>query len=83
MQYCGLREIKGRNTNWKTAMRDAVWQKKKSPKDQEEMLQECFMAKNLTRTRHQQSRNSKTKRFSRKNGVSGKFTGLRTQMETK
>ena len=29
MQYCELREIKGRNTNWKTAMRDAVWQKKK------------------------------------------------------
>ena len=31
MQYCELREIKGRNTNWKTAMRDAVWQKKKKP----------------------------------------------------
>lgn len=27
MQYCELREIKGRNTNWETVMRDVVWKK--------------------------------------------------------
>lgn len=81
MQYCELREIKGRNTNWKTVMRDAVW--KKMPRGEGENAARVLHGKEPRQTMTSAKQEFQDQKIFSKIEVSGKFTELRTQMETK
>ena len=81
MQYCELREIKGRNTNWKTAMRVAIW--KKMPQGEGENAARVLHGKEPRQTMTSAKQEFQDQKIFSKIEVSGKFTELRTQMETK